>query len=251
MGKSALFYFPYAGASSVTLHHWKRMFANGMEFIPVDYAGHGKLRREEFYKSIEEACLDIYNRIKDKIEDYDCYYLAGHCIGAIIVYEFYYFIRSRKEIKLPQALFLSGQGAPDKVRSEMLSRMDNNSLLMNLYEKGTIQDDMLDEEIREHVENFVLAPVRADAMLLDNYIFTPKEEPIKSRISILYGNSDMLYSDDDFKQWSRFAERPVHYHCFDGGHYFINERTEEYLEGIKKNIEEYNEAAVSRAEECS
>jgi medium-chain acyl-[acyl-carrier-protein] hydrolase len=250
MSKRALFYFPYAGASSVTLHHWKKQFEKGTEFIPIDYAGHGKLRRKEFYTSIEEACLEIYDRIKDEIENYDCYYLGGHCIGAIIAYEFYYFIRNRKEIKLPQALFLSGQGAPDKVRSEMLSRMDNNSLLMHLYEKGTIQSDMLDEEIREYVDNFVLAPVRADAMLLDNYIFTPKEEPVKSRISILYGNSDRLYSDDDFKQWSRFAERPVHYYCFDGGHYFINDKTEEYIEGIKKNIEEYDEAAVSQAEGC-
>lgn len=250
MSKSALFYFPYAGGSTVTLHSWKKLFDNDIEFIPIDYAGHGKRRKEKFCTSLEEICLDIYDKIKDEINNYDCYYMAGHCIGAIIAYELYYFIRNRKEIRLPQALFLSGQGAPDNVKSEMLSLMDSNSLLMNLYKKGTIQDDMLDEEIREYVENLVLAPVRADAMLLDNYIFTPKEEPVKSRISILYGKSDELYTDDDFKKWSRFAEWPVHYYCFDGGHYFVNDCTEEYIEGIRKDIEECDEAAIDNAEKC-
>lgn len=248
MSKSALFYFPYAGGSTVTLNSWKRLFGTDVEFIPIDYAGHGKRRTEKFCTSLEEMCLDIYVRIKNEINNYDHYYLAGHCIGAIIAYELYYFIRTRKEIELPQAIFISGQGAPDNVKSEMLSLMDSNSLLMNLYQKGTIENDMLDEEIREYVENLVLAPVRADAMLLDNYIFTTKEEPVKCRLSILYGKSDELYNDNDFKDWSRFAERPVHYYCFDGGHYFINDRTEEYLEGIRKNIEEYDEAAVTLAE---
>jgi surfactin synthase thioesterase subunit len=124
----------------------------------------------------------------------------------------------------------------------MLSKMDDNSLLMHLYDKGTIKSDMLDEEIREFVGNFVLAPVRADAKLLDNYIFTPKEELVKCSLNILYGNCDMLYSDDDFKEWNRFADKTVNYYCFNGGHYFINDCEEEYLEEIRKNIEEYEEA---------
>jgi surfactin synthase thioesterase subunit len=239
MSKSVLYYFPYAGASSVTFNPWKKFFVPEIEFVTIDYAGHGKRRGERFYESVKEACSDIYSIIKNDVQNYDYFYFGGHCIGAIIAFEMYYYIKEKNEIKLPDAIFLSGQGAPHLAKSENLSLMDNDELLMHLYNNKSISSDMLDKEIYEYVGNFVLTPVKADSKIFEDYKYEPKNDLIESSLYILYGNKDILYQYEDFKAWDEFTNKLVKYYCFDGGHYFINSESEQYIKNIKYEIAEY------------
>ncbi len=249
MSKSVLFYFPYAGASSMTFNRWTKVFAPEVDFIPIDYAGHGKRRNEKFYLSMEEACYDIYEILKNNVGRYENYYLGGHCIGSVIAFEIYDLIRSCNEFKLPEAIFVSGQAAPNLKNIEQLSVMDNRELLSYLYTNGAIDSSMMDEEIFEYVENFVLAPIKADSLLGENYVFKPKKNLIQSSLHVMYGIEDAFYSAEEFFEWGRFSEKAVKFYAFEGGHYFINEKWKEYTEEIKNLIIEIEKNDVKGLED--
>ena len=254
-GKNVLYFLPYSGASKVTFKDWAPAFAPEIEFKALDYAGHGNRRGEGYYSSVSEACADIYNRIKDDqvIKDSrdikdgkrpkDRYYLAGHCLGGILAYEVYYRILEKKKFGLPEGIFISGQGAPDRMRGEKLSVMENRELLKYLHSLGAVDEGMLDEELYGFVEDFVLAPVKADSKIYEDYVLKAGREPVESSVYVMYGRDDQTYPADEMGGWSRFASRPVRYRCYEAGHYFINSLTSRYIEDIKKAVAE-NEGLV-------
>lgn len=238
MSRNILFFFPYAGASSVTFHHWEKAFPPEIDFFPFDYAGHGKRRNKTFYTTMEEACNDIYDIIKNNVGKYDNYYIGGHCYGAVIAFEMYYLIKERKQFKIPEGIFLSGQGTPNikNYRFNNYSLMDDHDLLKYLYDTGAVKSDMLDEEIFDYVSSLVLAPVKADSRIIESYKFEPKQELIESRLFVMYGREDPFFPPEEIKEWSSFADKPVKYYDFEGGHYIIINHWEQCIDTISRVI---------------
>ncbi|WP_346836047.1 thioesterase II family protein [Paenibacillus polymyxa] len=247
MSKRVLYFFPYSGASKVTFNEWKSVLEPEIEFKALDYAGHGKRRTEDYYQSVNEACIDIYESIKKDLQDYDYYYLAGHCLGAIIAIELYYHILLKKEVEQPDGIFISGQGAPDRIYGEKLSTMEDRKLLQYLHSLGSIDESMLDEELYSFVEEFVLAPVKADSMIYEQYILEADRDPIKSSMYVMYGRNDQTYAANEMNRWSKFSSKPVQYYSYEGGHYFINSHTLEYITDIKDAITAYEENSCTFA----
>ena len=236
MEKIKLYCLPYAGGSAGTFKKWNALMNPKIEFKAIDYAGHGNRDTEEFYQNIQECCEDVYNIIKKDYEPGTSYYLMGHCMGAILCYELCYQIEKKQEIEKPKGIIVSGHGSPDKIVNEQLSDMSKDDLTAYLYEKGAIAPEMLLDEMRDLVHDFILPPVIADSELYESYQIKEERQPLSEKIVVMYGKNDYKFSASDVKEWDRFSKEEVTYIEYDGGHYFINDLRQECAKDINEII---------------
>lgn len=236
MTENIIFFFPYAGASSLTFSSMKEKFLPEMDCIVVDYEGHGERSEEECLENIEAICRDLYELIKSKVQDYQNYYFAGHCVGVLIAYELFYFIKGRAEIKMPEALFFSGQGSPEDVNDGGITAMSDKQLLQHLYSLGVLEKEMLDDNLFEYVQELVLKLVRSDTSLCVQYEHSHEDEKINIPLYILNGKDDDLYTEEEIKNWNKYAD-DVKYIRFEGNHYFILKLLQDYVDEIKDILE--------------
>lgn len=241
MGIYKLYFLPYAGASEMTYKKWKKFFKDtNIEFKVLDYAGHGNRNSENYITTIKETCEDIYNLIKEDNKEDKPFFLAGHCLGAIIAYELCYLISEKKEISNPAGIFISGHGAPDKVVYEHICDMNDEKLINYLYEQGNLKEEMLQKEMRNIVNEVVLPPLRADSKLYESYVYNKERKALDLDFYVLYGNNDWKCPKEEIKRWDEFIESPIKYYEYSGGHYFINNLYKECAKDIMNIILQYD-----------
>ena len=231
-----IYYFPYAGASSATFKKWGRLFGDTVEFIAFDYAGHGDKSSEPFSETVEEICEELYELILEDNEEEMPFVLAGHCLGGMIACELYYKILERGEMPLPERIFVSGHGAPDRLVDEGLLTMNNDEILTYFNRLGAIKDNMLEGEARKFTEGLYIPLIRADAKLYLDYQWNTGRDKMKVPLTIQYGSRDKKCPIEEVKRWTDFTTEPVHFVEYDAGHYFILEQMEKVIADMKEDM---------------
>lgn len=236
MADYKIYYFPYAGASSLTFKQWNKMFGEEIDFIAFDYPGHGKRNKEAFAESVQEICEELYELILEDNTEQMPYVLAGHCLGGIVALELYYMILEKGELSLPERLFISGHGAPDKIIDEGLTKMTSSEILEYLNKIGIVQDAMMTEEAREFTEGIYVPPIRSDAEIYCQYEWEEGRSPVLVPLTIQYGERDWKCKEEEILRWGQFAEGEIHYIKYPTGHYFITEITKQVIADMKEDI---------------
>ena len=237
MEKATLYYFPYAGASSATYKSWIKNCGD-VNFVVMDYPGHGKRSYEQLLNSASDVCEDLLKIIKNRQDFSEKYYFAGHCLGALIAYEICRMIEAEGSLPAPRALFLSGHGAPDKVVNEGLYKMTDDELIEYQRRVGGIPDELLQEEYLDYVKEIVLPLIRSDSETYESYQFHGNEGIVNVPLIIINGLKDWKSPREEVKRWNEFTRSYVKYVDFDDDHYFLNKRTDEYLGVIMNEIKE-------------
>lgn len=232
----AVYFFPHAGAYAANFKEWHTKMKPEVLLIPIDYAGHGRLKNRQFYNSVLEAVDDIYLRIKKDTKRHEKYYLAGQCLGVIIAYELYFKIIKEKEIELPEGLFFIGQGAPNNINCIPFSKMDRKDILNKLYNEGNLDKSMLDDSISTIVDALVINPLKADSKIYEQYELESNKGLLQVNTHIFYGENDSFYKEDEFKNWSLYIDGDAQYHIYEGGHNFYLNSTDNLLNEIKNII---------------
>ena len=120
--KAIFYYFPYAGASAMSFKNMHGYFSDDVQTVCVEYSGHGKRIESPYPVSINDIATDAFKTITATDNEVPVY-LGGHCLGAIVAYEVCLLFK-KAGISAPAKLFISGQGAPDKIISEKLQTMN-------------------------------------------------------------------------------------------------------------------------------
>lgn len=107
MGKVKLFCIPCAGGSANAYLKWNNYLQYNIELCPIELKGRGGRSDEAYYEDIDEAVEDVFNLIKDSINNNE-YALFGHSMGGLIVYELYYKLLENG-MKLPKQIFIYGK----------------------------------------------------------------------------------------------------------------------------------------------
>lgn len=228
-----LYFVPYAGGSSVTFKMWKSILKPEIDFRIFELAGHGKRIFDDCYNSMQEACEDLYNTLKNNVSTDEVYFLSGHCMGAIIAYETCKLIKDRGEIPLPHRLFLSGHGAPIYIHNEKnIKDRDKEGLVQFLIDEGGTTEEYLDDELLE----LILPAIKSDAKIYEEYEYHEDTDLSSIPLTILYGTNDKKTPMNEVKAWDKFSNS-IEYVEFNSDHYFINSCYEKYLDIIKNRIE--------------
>jgi len=232
--KYRLYFFPYAGGARSTFMYWKNIFAPEIELEVIELPGRGKNMMKPKYADMNEAAEDICAVIEKRQSESNVpYYMAGHCMGAVLAFETARKISERNNISVPQRIFISGHGAPDNTTpAESWKELDNKQLLEKLVATG-----MLPEEILEMPElaEMLAENTHDDSVLYENYIYDISRPPLDVKLSVFAADDDEKVTFEDAERWKDFVSAPPQMIKCSGGHYFLKNGNE-YTDTVKKII---------------
>lgn len=221
-----LFCLSNAGGCASSYEPWKR-YTEQFTVYPIEYAGHGKKCREEYYKTISEGVIDMYHKIEAECGFKD-YSIFGHSMGAIFAYELYYYIKSKGK-ELPLNIFFAGAVPPNKVRYQKECRFSDEKIIRKLVKSGGIQKAIAKNESMSAI---ISQNIKNDYRIINTFHFRQRDEKIKSNVILLYGKKE-LGNLITAIQWNRFVyKRPV-IKLITGNHYFVyNEETVRFVSDV-------------------
>ncbi len=231
MNKINLYCLPYAGGSAAIYSSWKNLLMPNVVLKPIELSGRGKRFDESLYDSIDEAVDDVLSIIRDEISKTP-YALFGHSMGGIMVYELAKRIQQEK-LPLPLQIFISGKSAPNIPKErKVFSQMP-----IDEFRKEVLNLGGTPKEFFEHPEllELFLPILKNDFRLVETYRFIEKNEVLETNLIILLGKDDDLTKQEG-DGWTMLTNRECYIQYFDGGHFFLNEKTEEVVTIINKNL---------------
>lgn len=232
MGKTVLFCLPYAGGSATMYNKWKPYLDKQIELMPVELAGRGRRINEPFYTDMTEAIEDIFLKIRMLVEQ-NPFAFFGHSMGSVFVYELVKKIRNACG-KEPAHIFVSGRYPPHiKKSSKILHLMPDEDFKDEILNfGGTIKEVFEDKKLAE----IFIPIIKADYTLIENYGYIEENLKFKSRITGFRGNKDELVTEDELYEWAKFSPAEFQAYEFDGGHFFVNEYTNEITRIINRTL---------------
>lgn len=226
-----LFYVPHAGGTASSMNKWSGELADVIEPVPIEFSGRGSRYNEEPYTDLMDAVEDIFGIFKE-LADGENYVLAGHSMGATLIYELYYKILG-EHLKLPVHMFFSGSKPPyTRKKSEIIHTLDDDLFLNEIRKYGGLSDEIF------NIDKFskIFTPLlKADYRLIENYKATKKKRKIECPISIMYGDEDLTY--EEVNGWENLACK-CYFEAFHGGHFYMNFNPAVFASYINRRIRE-------------
>ncbi len=233
MSKTKLFCFPYAGGSAASIYtKWKRLFNNSIEVYPIELAGRGRRYCDPFYNNMEEVVEDVYSIIKNEIETTDDYVFFGHSFGSIISYELTHKIME-ENLKKPKHIFFSGNRAPHRREPKNIHHLPDDEFLQEIISLGGTPEELLREK---ELLDLYLPLLRADFKVNDTYSYVKREAKLDCDITVINGRQDDM-SITDITEWNLHTSENCKFFMMDGGHFFINDKTEDIIKIINHTLE--------------
>ena len=162
MNRVKLFCIPYAGGSATVYYKWNNYLKNNIELIPVELSGHGARFNEKLHTNMKSMIEDIYNNIKDKLND-GPYMIFGHSMGALIAYELLYKIKESGD-NSPLHAFFSGKGAPSIKNKTSIYNESDEVIIKEIYDLGGTPKELLNQK---EILNIFLKIIRADYEIIE------------------------------------------------------------------------------------
>jgi surfactin synthase thioesterase subunit len=227
--KITVFFLPFAGGSRYSYNQFKQTAPSWMKVEPLDLPGRGGRFKEEMVSTIEDAVDDLYEQIKNKIDQ--PYAIYGHSMGATLAY---LLARKIDEFRrpLPSYVFLTGTCGPTADRErKMRSTLPKDEFIQEVKNMGGSPDEILkDDQLMEFFEPIL----RGDFRILENYSHKA-EEPLNIPFTVIIG-SDEEVTDEEAKTWGREFAQPIDFHVMPGNHFFIFDQHEEVLRLMARRL---------------
>lgn len=223
-----LFCFSHAGGSAVGFTRWKKLLDPSITLYPVELNGRGKKGNLPFYTRIEEAVKDLSAYIMNEAGS-EPYAFIGHSMGTIIAYEMCHYLK-QIGFREPVAVFFSGRSAPDvKNEENHIHHLGDELFIEEIKKMGHSPTELFQNP--ELLKIFV--PIlKADYKLIETYSYMD-HDPLKSDFFLFSGKEDLYTPPEQFKEkWAIHTEGDCDIHVFEGGHFFLYERTDEIIETI-------------------
>lgn len=220
-----LFCFPYAGGSANIYHQWAPFLGDEIELRPVELAGRGRRIGESLYNDLNDALEDVFGLIHQEIRE-SPYMLFGHSMGAMIAYELAQKIR-QQGLPDPVHLFFSGKGA---LHVERTDEQKYHLLDEKTFKKEVIKLGGTSPEFFEHPEllQLFLPLLKNDFKIAETYKPIRSIQEFHQDITVLLGRDDDL-NQTQCEEWVKHTAQSCYFHYFEGGHFFINNKTQEIV----------------------
>lgn len=231
MKKIKLYCIPHAGSSVLAYLKLKKYLHPNMELVLQELAGRGSRINESYYNTIEEAASDVYESIKNQIDD-TCYAILGHSMGSLITFELCHKIQKEGH-NLPMHVFFSGRGAPHiKPKMQIMHNLPEDEFINEILNMGGTPPELFSNT---EMSRIFLPILRADYKLVETYAYREKDEKLNVDISILYSNEDKMI-EGDVNEWSMYTDKRCHYNRFDGGHFFLFKNISAFMQVIHEKL---------------
>ncbi|TCL57599.1 surfactin synthase thioesterase subunit [Kineothrix alysoides] len=232
--KVKLFCFPYAGASSYIYSKWRRLLDSRIDLQIIELAGRGTRINERPYQDIYEAADDLYNKLKDKINE-NPVILLGYSMGSLLAFEIAGKLQQYQKNELVHTFFLA-KNPPHCGSETVLSNLREDRLKELVMSYGGTPKEILDNK---ETSEYFLTILRNDFKLVETYNLIPKREKLKCDMTVMYGSDDTTLKSSEINQWAAYTSGVYSEIIFPGNHFFIQEEGPEVINNINKVVDNY------------
>jgi surfactin synthase thioesterase subunit len=222
-----LYCFPHAGGAASAYVSLSRALSPSVEVLSVQYPGRQDRRLEPGVEDIG-VLADLLAEQVGRESGERPYAFFGHSMGAIVAYETARRLGRTRAVSGPIHLFVSGRSAPSTGvrRSDRL--LGDAQLRAEIRRLGGTGSRVLDDpELME----MVMPALRADYRALAGYRWEPGR-PLDCPLTVLVGDADPVVTIEEAAAWADLSTAPTAVRVFTGGHFYLDDHTEEVAEAI-------------------
>lgn len=226
MSKVKLYCLPPAGMSAVSYNAWQCYMRDFIDVFPIELAGRGIRYKDGLYLDSDNAVNDIYEIIKNKIDDQD-YAIFGHCMGSWLAYELcrkLIFLGHRK----PVHVIFSGKEAPHIKNDKSIHNLPDKEFIEEIIKLGGTSEDFFEDD---NMVKMFMPVLRNDFRIIENYRCPENKGKLPFAISVFYGKDDTKLKTS-LHEWKSYSDISCNFYEFEGEHFFPD---------IEKVIETINE----------
>lgn len=242
MNKMKLFCIPYAGGMSSVYASWKHNIYN-VEVISIKLKGREQRENEGYYKDIQDAVKDIKEQIMLQIRQGEKFGLFGHSMGALIAYELYYEL-IKENLKVVKIFFSARRPPHIPAKKSCIHEVSLEKFKAELMSIGGTPKEFFNYP--ELMEIFIPI-IRADFRILYNYEYIKHQKKISCDVILLCGKKDDIPIKEIIK-WDELTNEKCHVHVLNGGHFFINELSNEVKDCIVNEFTGIDEKYIELVE---
>ncbi|MCR3758483.1 thioesterase [Clostridium felsineum] len=218
MKKIKLFCIPCAGGSANAYLKWNNYLHYDIELCPIELRGRGIRSNESYYNDIGEAVNDVFNVIKDLIDNSNEYALFGHSMGGLIAYELYYKLLE-KGIKAPKHVFIYGKEPPDiKYTGINYTELDYFQFKESVLKMGGIPENIISDK---EVYDFFYPIIRSDFKIFGEYVYHKKQELMDCDITIINGRDDKVSLCENLCNYNNYTRKHCKICIIEGDHFTL------------------------------
>jgi surfactin synthase thioesterase subunit len=226
-GRRALLCFAHAGGCASYFRPWLELLPQGVELLATQWPGRENRIREPLVSSLELGVQAIADGVESLDAERLCFF--GHSLGALVAFEVARELRRRGR-DLPDALCVSGAGAPEAARSlPTVHRLPDGELLATLAERyEAIPRIILDDT---ELTGFYAGLLRADISMLETYRYV-SEPRLSCPIFAFAGSHDRVATLDSVALWREQTSAGFDLQSFPGGHFFLRDHAPALLAAL-------------------
>ncbi|MGB3485735.1 MAG: thioesterase domain-containing protein [Mycobacterium sp.] len=218
-GKAAVVLFPHAGGAAAAYRGLATaVSAAGPDTYIVQYPQRADRLADPALDTIEEMAAELFDAADwARVGPLR---LLGHCMGAIVAFEFARLAESRG-VEVEQLWASAGQ-APSTVAGSPRVPTADHELLADIVDLGGTDPRLLEDE--EFVQ-LLLPAVRADYRAFNRY-HCPAHVRIRADIHAIGGTTDHRVEPALLQRWELHTDAVFTSTFLDGGHFYINDHVD-------------------------
>ena len=203
-----------------------------LDFVKLDYSGHGVRRKEPYYCSFSELTKDMYGLLKNNLSNDDRYALFGYSMGAITATDILHKIEKEGEIPPPLHVFLAAHEPHSK--AELIDYSEDE---LDEYVKertirfGGVPKRLINNEIFWRI---YLPLYRADYSIISTFFFEDLNFITHIPLTVFYSEKDTPLTE--MEKWKKYYQGDSKFYEFEGSHFFINVYYREMAEIMKERL---------------
>ena len=226
-----LFCFTFAGGTAAFFNQLEDHCKGDIEFIKLEYSGHGDRMKEPLCHSFGEISEDLYKVIREKYKGGD-YALMGYSMGSFSVVDMYYYILQKKEMELPKRLFVSAHAPKNRIDFLGLSKEERDERAkLRTIEFGAVPERLINNA---SFWRLYLPIYRTDYEIISDYRIDKWKEKISVPMTVFYSEEDTPLAE--LKEWEKYISNGIEYIRYSGPHFFINEYAKDMMKVIEERL---------------
>ena len=226
-----LFCFTIAGGTAAFFDQLEKACDSPIEFVKLEYPGHGKRHKEKLCDTFQELSRDLYAQIREKYSG-GKYALMGYSMGSIAALETLRQIICMKNLPDPKQVFLAAHEPKSMVELKKYSSEE----LDDYVKKRTARFGGVPERLLNNNSfwRMYLPLYKADYLMISRYDFEKLDFTTDIPATVFYSETDTPKTE--MEHWKKYFTGNCEFMEYIGSHFFINEHYKEMAVLIKERL---------------
>lgn len=230
--KIQLFLIPFAGGGATSFNKLISCLDNRIEAVPLEYAGRGERRHEEFITEYDTFQDDVLSNI-EKSRNFDLpYALMGYSLGTALMYDL---IRMDKLRNPPVTLIPCAREFLEFPRNTRhFASLPEDEFIEKINEMGGVDERILNNK---RFRNIYLEPLKADYKIWGQYRYHEMDKMLDSDLLVFYSETDTPF--DQVSSWKDITTGNTEFYALGHSHFFIKDYYKDMAEIINRKLIKY------------